>query len=68
MTRLVRGAGFSTPFTREQLDVLRWGSVLSGADNPLRTVFRVKPLPFRDALGDYLASGLADPTQEGSAR
>jgi hypothetical protein len=28
--------------------------VLSGADNPLRTVFRVKPLPFRDALEDYL--------------
>jgi NADH dehydrogenase len=65
MTRLVRSAGFSTPFTREQLDVLRSGSVLSGTDNPLRSVFRVKPLPFRDALGDYLASGLADGTQEG---
>jgi len=53
-TRLARKAGFPTPITRDQLDVLRWGSVLSGADNPLRTVFRVKPLPFRDALEDYL--------------
>ncbi len=59
LTRLARTAGLSTPFTREQLDVLRWGSVLSSDDNPLRSVFRVKPLPFRDALEDYLAS---DPT------
>jgi NADH dehydrogenase len=51
---LARKAGMATPFTREQLDVLRWGSVLSGRENPLRTVFRVKPLPFRDALEDYL--------------
>jgi NADH dehydrogenase len=63
VTRMVRTAGYSTPFTREQLDVLRWGSVLSGTDNPLRSVFRVKPLPFRDALGDYLASGLGDPAE-----
>ena len=48
--------GMATPFTPEQLDVLRWGSVLTSSDNPLRTVFRVKPLPFRDALEDYLAT------------
>lgn len=68
MTRIVRAAGLSTPFTREQLDVLRWGSVLSGTDNPLRSVFRVKPLPFRDALGDYLEAGLSDIGEEGEAR
>ena len=61
VTRLVRRAGFATPFTREQLDVLRRGSVLSGADNPLRSVFRVKPLPFRDALEDYLGVGAGGP-------
>jgi NADH dehydrogenase len=55
VARLAHGAGLKTPFTREQLDVLRWGSVLSGTENPLRSVFRVKPLPFRDALEDYLA-------------
>jgi NADH dehydrogenase len=55
--------GWPMPFTPEQLDVLRWGSVLSGGHNPLRTVFRVKPRPFRDALEDYLAeeSGVASP-------
>jgi len=62
VTRLARGAGFATPFTREQLDILRWGNVLSGEDNPLRSVFRLKPLPFRDALEDYLAPGPAGPT------
>jgi NADH dehydrogenase len=67
VTRFVRGAGFATPFTREQLDVLRRGSVLSGADNPLRSVFRVKPLPFRDALEDYLSSGPAGGIQPGGA-
>ena len=61
VTRLARSAGFATPFTKEQLDVLRWGSVLSGDDNPLRSVFRVKPLPFRDALEDYLSSGPEGP-------
>jgi hypothetical protein len=58
LVRLARTAGLSTPFTREQLDVLRRGNVLSGEDNPLRSVFRVKPLPFTDALADYLAAGL----------
>ncbi len=67
VTRFVRGAGLATPFTREQLDVLRCGSVLSGADNPLRSVFRVKPLPFRDALEDYLSSGPAGGIQSGGA-
>lgn len=57
VTRFAQTAGFATPFTKEQLDVLRCGSVLSGDDNPLRTVFRIKPLPFRDALEDYLAAG-----------
>ena len=61
VTRLARRAGFATPFTREQLDVLRWGSVLSGPDNPLRSVFRIKPLPFRDALEDYLVVGRGGP-------
>lgn len=61
VARLASGAGWETPFTREQLDVLRWGSVLSGAENPLRSVFRVKPLPFRDALEDYLASESGGP-------
>ena len=61
VTRIARSAGFATPFTREQLDVLRWGSVLSGEDNPLRSVFRVKPLPFRDALEDYLSPAPDDP-------
>ena len=61
VTRLARSAGFATPFTKEQLDVLRSGSVLSGDDNPLRSVFRVKPLPFRDALQDYLSSGPEGP-------
>jgi NADH dehydrogenase len=54
---LARKASLATPFTREQLDVLRWGSVLSGRENPLRSVFKVKPLPFRDALEDYLGAG-----------
>ncbi|MBT8460878.1 MAG: complex I NDUFA9 subunit family protein [Gemmatimonadetes bacterium] len=70
VTRLARSAGFATPFTREQLDVLRRGSVLSGEDNPLQSVFRVKPLPFRDALEDYLSSeptGLAGDTGPGGA-
>jgi NADH dehydrogenase len=67
VTRLARAAGLATPFTPEQLDVLRWGSVLSGRDNPLRSVFRVKPLPFRDALEDYLSPGSADGYLEGGA-
>lgn len=50
-----------TPFTPEQLDILRSGSVLSGEDNPLRSVFHVKPLPFRDAIQDYLTRGTAGP-------
>jgi NADH dehydrogenase len=71
VTRLARSAGFATPFARAQLDVLRRGSVLSGEDNPLRSVFRVKPLPFRDALEDYLStgpSGLAGGTGLGGAK
>ncbi len=60
---LARRLGWPTPFAPEQLDVLRWGSVLSGEDNPLRSVFRLKPLPFSDALEDYIrteAGGAAE--------
>lgn len=66
LTRLARTAGLSTPFTREQLDVLRRGSVLGGEENPLRSVFHVKPLPFRDALADYLAAGLGREAEDAS--
>lgn len=52
--------GWPVPFTPEQLDVLRSGSVLSTEDNPLRSVFHVKPLPFRDAVGDYLGDSADD--------
>ncbi len=51
---IARRLGFATPFTPEQLDVLRSGSVLGDRENPLIKDFRVKPLPFRDALADYL--------------
>lgn len=61
---IARKAGMATPFTREQLDVLRWGSVLSSMDNPLRTVFHVMPLPFRDAVEDYLAAEGPDMREE----
>ncbi|MFQ5890148.1 MAG: complex I NDUFA9 subunit family protein [Gemmatimonadota bacterium] len=46
--------GLPAPITPAQLDMLRSGSVLSTSDNPLRSVFQVMPLPFRDALADYL--------------
>lgn len=59
--RLASQAGYRTPFTSGQLDVLREGSVLSSADNPLRSVFRVMPLPFRDALADYLGASGPEP-------
>ncbi len=42
------------PFVLEQLEILTTGSVLSTEDNPLLSVFFVKPLPFRDAVADYL--------------
>lgn len=48
--------GLPAPFTPEQLAIFATGSVLSGDSNPLLEVFHVKPLPFRDALADYLES------------
>ena len=42
------------PFATEQLEILTSGSVLSTEDNPLLRVFFVKPLPFGDAVADYL--------------
>lgn len=46
--------GLPLPLSPEQLDMLREASLLSRGDNALRTVFRVEPLPFRDAVVDYL--------------
>lgn len=42
------------PFAMEQLEILTSGSVLSTVENPLLRVFFVKPLPFGDAVADYL--------------
>lgn len=42
------------PFALEQLEILTTGSVLSTEDNPLLSVFYVKPLPFQHAIADYL--------------
>ena len=44
----------SPPFATEQLEILTEGSVLSTDENPLLRVFFVKPLPFEDAVADYL--------------
>lgn len=49
-----RWLGMPTPFATEQFEILMSGSVLSTTVNPLLTVFFVKPLPFRDAVADYL--------------
>lgn len=46
--------GLPAPLTPQQLDLLRESSLLSRRENPLRTVFRVEPLPFRVAVADYL--------------
>jgi NADH dehydrogenase len=51
---LVSRFDLPTPISAEQLELFRASSVLSRADNPLRTVFRIEPLPFRDAVTDYL--------------
>lgn len=53
----VRWFHLRVPFALEQLEILTSGSVLSTDDNPLLSVFFVKPLPFRDAVADYLESG-----------
>jgi len=49
-----RWLGLPAPFVLEQLEILTMGSVLSTEDNPLLSVFYVKPLPFRHAVADYL--------------
>ncbi|MFQ5747222.1 MAG: NAD-dependent epimerase/dehydratase family protein [Gemmatimonadota bacterium] len=51
--RIVRGLGAPRPFGPADLETLRGGGVLQGQDNPLRSVFRIKPLPFADAVADY---------------
>jgi len=53
-SRVAESLGLPTPFGSAQLDVLRWGSVIEGDRNALREVFRLKPLPFEDAVSDYL--------------
>lgn len=56
MIRLAHRTGLPAPFSSEQLALFATGSVLSSRENPLPRVFRVKPLPFRDALADYMES------------
>jgi NADH dehydrogenase len=51
---LAHRAGFPAPFTPEQIALFTTENVLDTDCNPLLEVFRVKPLPFRDALADYL--------------
>ncbi|MFW6089779.1 MAG: NAD-dependent epimerase/dehydratase family protein [Gemmatimonadota bacterium] len=53
-TGLAHRAGFPAPFTPEQIALFTTDSVLDTDRNPLLEVFLVKPLPFRDALADYL--------------
>lgn len=57
MIRLAHRVGLPAPFSSEQLALFATGSVLSPRENPLPRVFRVKPLPFREALADYMESG-----------
>ena len=52
--RCGRWLGMPTPFATEQFEILMSGSVLSTEVNQLLTVFFLKPLPFRDAVADYL--------------
>lgn len=51
---LAHSAGFPAPFTPEQLALFAVGGELPTHENPLLEVFQVKPLPFRDAIADYL--------------
>lgn len=51
---LVGRLGLPAPVTPQQLDMFREASLFTRADNPLRTVFRLEPLPFREAVADYL--------------
>ena len=52
--RLVGWLGLPAPLSPQQLDMFRETSLLTRTDNVLRTVFLVEPLPFRDAVVDYL--------------
>ncbi len=56
-TAFARWFYLPAPFALEQLEILNSGSVLSTDDNPLLSVFFVKPLPFQDAIADYLETG-----------
>lgn len=56
VARLSGLLGLPTPFGSGQLAVLRWGSVIEEGRDPLREVFRLKPLPFEDAVADYLGA------------
>jgi uncharacterized protein YbjT (DUF2867 family) len=53
-SRVAARLGLPSPFSTAQLDILRFGSVLPTDENPVRTVFNLKPLPFADAVTDYL--------------
>lgn len=50
----VQRLGLPAPLTAQQLEMFREASLLRRGDNPLRTVFHLEPLPFRDAVEDYL--------------
>lgn len=52
--RIVAWLGLPAPLSPRQLEMFREASLFTRTDNALRTVFRVEPLPFRDAVGDYL--------------
>lgn len=52
--RLAGRLGLPEPLSPEQLEMFREASLFSKRDNALRTVFRLEPLLFRDALADYL--------------
>jgi len=54
VSRVADRLGLPSPFSTAQLDILRYGSVLPTEENPVRTVFNLKPLPFADAVTDYL--------------
>ncbi|MFW6088520.1 MAG: NAD-dependent epimerase/dehydratase family protein [Gemmatimonadota bacterium] len=56
MIRLAHRMGLPAPFSSEQLALFATGSELGSKVNPLPGVFRVKPLPFREALADYMES------------
>jgi hypothetical protein len=52
--RVAAALGLPLPFPPDQLEVLRWGRASVQGGDALRSQFRLKPLPFRDGLADYL--------------